>query len=163
MPAPAPRFAGFDSDAPQFFHELARVRGIVERCARAAAMASGVDVAMSARQGYKDMRNNLTMARVFGEHLAAAGRTARETDPRVGAGSTDMGDVSHVVPSIHPYLAIVDEGEALCHEHRFAAAAASDEGTRTALAAARAMAKTAIELLRSPALRDAVRTEWSAR
>src|SRR5262245_36544876 len=47
--------------------ELARVRGIVERCARAAAMASGVDVGMSARQGYKDMRNNLTMARVFGE------------------------------------------------------------------------------------------------
>jgi amidohydrolase len=143
--------------------ELARVRGIVERCARAAAMASGVDVAMSARQGYKDMRNNLTMARVFGEHLAAAGRTPRESDARVGAGSTDMGDVSHVVPSIHPYLAIVGEGEALCHEHRFAAAAASDEGARTALAAARAMAKTAIELLRSPALRDAVRAEWSSR
>jgi len=143
--------------------ELARVRGIVERCARAAAMASGVDVGMSARQGYKDMRNNLTMARVFGEHLAAGGRTARESDARVGAGSTDMGDVSHVVPSIHPYLAIVGEGEALCHEHRFAAAAASDEGARTALAAARAMAKTAIELLRSPALRDAVRAEWSSR
>jgi len=143
--------------------ELARVRAIVERCARAAAMASGVDVAMSSRQGYKDMRNNLTMARVFGEHLAAAGRTAREADPRVGAGSTDMGDVSHVVPSIHPYLAIVGEGEALCHEHRFAAAAASDAGNRTALAAARAMAKTAIELLRSSALRDAVRAEWSSR
>jgi amidohydrolase len=143
--------------------ELARVRGIVERCARAAAMASGVDVGMSARQGYKDMRNNLTMARVFGEHLAAGGRTARESDARVGAGSTDMGDVSHVVPSIHPYLAIVGEGEALCHEHRFAAAAASDEGARTALAAARAMAKTAIELLHSRALRDAVRAEWSSR
>jgi amidohydrolase len=144
-------------------HELARVRGIVERCARGAALASGVEVAMSARAGYKDMRNNLTLARVFGEHLAAAGRTARETDARAGAGSTDMGDVSHVVPSIHPYLAIVNEGEALCHEHRFAAAAASDEGGRTALAAARAMAKTAIELLRTPALRDAVRAEWSAR
>ena len=143
--------------------ELARVRAIVERCARAAALASGVEVAMSARQGYKDMRNNLTMARVFGEHLAAAGRPARETDARAGAGSTDMGDVSHVVPSIHPYLAIVGEGEALCHEHRFVAASASDEGTHTALLAARAMAKTAIELLRSPALRDAVRAEWQSR
>jgi amidohydrolase len=143
--------------------ELARVRAIVERCARGAATASGVEVRVNARQGYKDMRNNLTMARVFGEHLAAGGRTARETDARVGAGSTDMGDVSHVVPSIHPYLAIVGEGQALCHEHRFAAAAASDEGANTALAAARAMAKTAIELLGSPALRDAVRAEWSAR
>ena len=143
--------------------ELARVRAIVERCAQGAAMASGVEVHLKMRQGYKDMRNNLTMARVFGEHLAAAGRTAKETDERVGAGSTDMGDVSHVVPSIHPYLAIVGEGEAMCHEHRFAAAAASDAGTEAALAAAKAMAKTAIELLRSPALREAVRAEWSAR
>jgi amidohydrolase len=143
--------------------ELARVHGIVERCARGAAMASGVEVQVKMRQGYKDLRNNLTMARIFGEHLAAQGRTARETDARVGAGSTDMGDVSHVVPSIHPYLAIVREGEALCHEHRFAAAAASTEGTQTALAAAKAMAKTAIELLGSPALRDAVRAEWAAR
>jgi len=143
--------------------ELDRVRAIVERCARGAAMASGVAVQVTVRQGYKDMRNNLTMARVFGEHLAAAGRPARETDPQLGAGSTDMGDVSHVVPSIHPYLAIVGEGEAMCHEHRFAAAAGTDHAAQTALAAARAMAKTAIELLQSPALRQAVRAEWSAR
>src|SRR5215475_11615602 len=143
--------------------ELERVRAIVERCARGAAMASGVELALHMRPGYKDMRNNLTLARVFGEHLAAGGRRAAEADPRVGAGSTDMGDVSHVVPSIHPYLAIVGEGEALCHEHRFAAAAASDRGTEAALEAARAMAKTTIELLGSPALREAVRAEWSSR
>jgi amidohydrolase len=143
--------------------ELARVQAIVERCARGAAMASGVEVRVTARQGYKDMRNNMTMARIFGAHLATGGRTARETDARVGAGSTDMGDVSHVVPSIHPYLAIIGEGEALCHEHRFAAAAATDQGAQTALAAAKAMARTAIELLGSPGLRDAIRAEWSAR
>lgn len=143
--------------------ELARVRAIVERCARGAAMASGVTVAIGVRQGYKDMRNNLTLARVFGEHLAAGGRTAREADPQLGAGSTDMGDVSHVVPSIHPYLAIVGEGEAMCHEHRFADAAGSSQAAQTALAAARAMAKTAIELLGSSSLRAAVRAEWSAR
>jgi len=141
--------------------ELARVRAIVERCARGAALASGVELALRIRPGYKDMRNNLTLARVFGEHLAARGRRAAEADPGAGSGSTDMGDVSHVVPSIHPYLAIVDKGEALCHEHRFAAAAASDRGAETALDAARALAKTAIELLSTPALREAVRAEWS--
>ncbi len=143
--------------------ELARVRDIVLRCAKGAAMASGVEVAVTERQGYKDMRNNMAMARVFGEHLAAGGRKARETDARVGAGSTDMGDVSHAVPSIHPYLGIVGEGEALCHEHRFAAAAGSEAGTSTALAAARALAKTAIELLASAPLREAVRAEFAAR
>lgn len=140
--------------------ELARVRGIVERCAKAAALASEVEVEIVARQGYRDMRNNMTMARAFGAHLGALGRTARETDDRVGAGSTDMGDVSHVVPSIHPYLAIVDENEALCHQHAFAGAAASDRGFATALQAAKALARTAVELLVDEQLRASVRAEW---
>ena len=52
--------------------ELARVRGIVERCAQAAALASEVTVEIVVRQGYRDMRNNMTMARAFGEHLGGA-------------------------------------------------------------------------------------------
>lgn len=142
--------------------ELARVRAIVERCARAAAMASDVTVEIVARQGYRDLLNNMTMARRFGEHLAALGRPARETDDRVGAGSTDMGDVSHVVPSIHPWLAIVDENEALCHQHAFAEAAASKRGFDTAVSAAKALARTAVELLVDADLRSAAREEWRA-
>jgi amidohydrolase len=103
--------------------ELQRVRAIVERCARAAAMASDVEVTLRARSGYRDMVNNGALARSFGGHLRTLGRHPKDRDPRVGTGSTDMGDVSHVVPSIHPWLAIVEEGEALCHEHRFADAA----------------------------------------
>jgi amidohydrolase len=142
--------------------ELARVRAIVERCAAGAALASGVKVEIVVREGYRDMRNNLALARRFGVHLADNGRTAAETDARVGAGSTDMGDVSHVVPSIHPYLAIVDENEALCHQHRFAAASASDRGLETACQAAKAMARTAVELLTDAPLRAAVHEEWRA-
>ncbi|HVJ88813.1 MAG TPA: amidohydrolase [Labilithrix sp.] len=142
--------------------ELERVRGIVERCAKAAAFASEVDVDVVVRRGYRDIRNNMTMARAFGEHLRALGRTARQTDDRVGAGSTDMGDVSHVVPSIHPYLAIVDENTSLCHQHAFAAAAAAERGLDTAMTAARALARTAVELLADDGLRLAARTEWES-
>jgi amidohydrolase len=144
--------------------ELERVRKIVERCAAGAAMASGVKLEVVARQGYRDMRNNMAMARRFGAHLdvAAGGRKARETDERVGAGSTDMGDVSHVVPSIHPYLAIVDENEALCHQHRFADAAGSERGLRTAYAAAKALARTAVEVLTDESLRTSMQEEWRA-
>jgi amidohydrolase len=141
--------------------ELSRVRGIVERCARGAAVASGVEVDMGARQGYRDMVNNLALARRFGAHLAELGRTADLEDAAVGAGSTDMGDVSHAVPSIHPYLAIVGKGEALCHQHRFADAAKSDRGMSTAVLAAKVMARTAIELLADEALRKEVRAEWA--
>lgn len=143
--------------------ELARVRGIVERCARAAALASDVKLTMGVRQGYRDMKNNMALARRFGSHLQALGAAPFETDERVGAGSTDMGDVSHAVPSIHPYLAIVDEGAALCHEVRFAEAAASDRGKNTALRAAKALARTAAEFLADPDLRSAVSAEWGGR
>jgi amidohydrolase len=140
--------------------ELARVRAIVERCARAAALASDVKLQTGVRQGYRDMKNNMTLARRFGAHLKTLGAAPLETDERVGAGSTDMGDVSHVVPSIHPYLAIVDEGAALCHEVSFAAAAGSDRGTSTALRAAKALARTAAEFLVDAELRTAVSAEW---
>jgi amidohydrolase len=143
--------------------ELERVRGIVERCARAAAMASEVEVNVRARPGYRDMVHNGALARSFGAHLQSLGRTPREVDPRVGSGSTDMGDVSHVVPSIHPWLAIVGEGEALCHEHRFADAAGTDAAGRTALVAAKALARTAVEFLADPGLRAAVSAERQAR
>jgi amidohydrolase len=143
--------------------EVERVRAIVERCARAAAMASDVKVEIRLRKGYRDMVNNLALARRFGAHLEALGRKPVERDPRIGAGSTDMGDVSHVVPSIHPWLAIVDAGAAQCHERRFAEAAATDGAAKTALLAAKVLARTAVEFLTDPELRGAVRAEWSAR
>ncbi len=141
--------------------ELERVRGIVERCAHGAAMASDVRLTASVRHGYRDMVNNLALARRFGAHIEALGRRPRERDDRVGTGSTDMGDVSHVVPSIHPWLAIVEEGAALCHEHRFAQAAASDTGCATAIVAAKAMARTAVEFLADAEMRDAITAEWA--
>ena len=140
--------------------ELARVRAIVERCARAAAMASDVEVRITLREGYRDMRNNMELARAFGVELEALGRKPKERDPRVGAGSTDMGDVSHVVPSIHPYLAVVDEGAAQIHDHGFVAAAGSERGLSTAMLAARAMARTVARLLGDAALLGRVRDEW---
>ncbi len=140
--------------------ELERVAQIVERCAKAAAMASEVEVELQRRRGYRDMRNNMSLARRFGEHLKAFGREAREQDPSLGSGSTDMGDVSHVVPSIHPWIQICDEGETTCHQHSFAAYAKSDRGLSTMLLAAKVMARTAVDVLHDAELREAVWDEF---
>jgi hypothetical protein len=101
------------------------------------------------------------MARRFGEALEALGRKPREGDSRVGAGSTDMGDVSQAVPSIHPYLAICNEGESLCHEHRFKECAGSPRGFDTMLLAAKAMARTIVDLIEDEALLATVKKEWA--
>ncbi len=143
--------------------ELARVRAIVERCARAGAMAAGVEVGINARKGYRDLVTNLPLARAFAAHMADLGRPAAETDDRVGMGSTDMGDISHAVPSIHPWLAICDVGETLCHQHAFARAACAERGLDTMLTAARAMARTGAEFLTDEALRGATRAAFTQR
>jgi amidohydrolase len=143
--------------------ELERVRAIVERCAQAAALASDVQLEIRARRGYKDLANNLPLADVFGTHLEALGRHPARTDPDAGAGSTDMGDVSHEVPSIHPWIAICAKGEATCHQHAFAAHAAGPRGIDAMLLAAKAMARTALDVLRDDALSRRARAAWEAR
>jgi metal-dependent amidase/aminoacylase/carboxypeptidase family protein len=102
------------------------------------------------------------LAECFGVHWKQQGRDARERDPTVGSGSTDMGDVSHRVPAIHPWLAICDEGETTCHQHAFAACAISDRGLETMLTAAKALAHTALDVLEDASLRDRVRASFEA-
>ena len=142
--------------------ELARVRAIVERCARGAALASGVEVEITVRQGYKDMVNNVALAQRFGAHMASLGRPSAERLPSLGAGSTDMGDVSHAVPSIHPYVAICAPDETTIHQRPFAAIAGGERGTSAMLLAAKALARTALDVLSDAALLSAAKTEFAA-
>ena len=145
------------------FAELSVVRALVERCARGAAIACGVEVEIQERGGYKDLRPNFPLARRFGEHLAALGRPAREVDPTRSMGSTDMGDISHEIPSIHPLLAICEEGETMCHEHPFAAHAGGERGADVMLVAAQALALTALDVLADASLRAAVVSYFEAK
>ena len=142
---------------------VSRVREVVERCARGAAIASDVDLIINARQGYLDMRNNAPLAQRFGEHMRALGREPRERDGSVGAGSTDMGDVSQHVPAIHPWLAICNEGEAVCHQRAFAACAVSDRGLETMIVAAKSLARTAADVLEDESLRRESKTWFDRR
>lgn len=143
--------------------ELERVQAIVRRCAEGAALACGVSVEIHARRGYKGLSSNLAMARRFGDHLRSLGRASVEHDPQVGTGSTDMGDLSHVVPSIHPMISICEPGETTCHQRAFAACAASERGQAAMLLAAKAMALTTADLLAEPALLADAKSEHAGR
>ena len=141
--------------------ELERVAGIVERCGRAAALACDVQVTIRQRRGYRNMNNNMTLARRFGAHLSVLGRSPVERDPTVGTGSTDMGDVSHAVPAIHPWLQICETNQTTCHQREFAACAKSERGFAAMLAAAKAMARTAADVLEDAGFAAAVRDEFA--
>jgi metal-dependent amidase/aminoacylase/carboxypeptidase family protein len=73
-------------------------------------------------------------------------------------GSTDMGDVSHLIPAIHPYLAIAPETIA-GHTLEFKDYAISDAGKLAMLDAAKAIAMTVVDLLSNPSLLQKAREE----
>jgi amidohydrolase len=108
---------------------------------------------------YAPMRNNLTLARLFRENMQSLGRKVQLNDTHRGFGSTDMGNVSQLVPSIHPYVAIAPEG-VLVHSPQFALAAASDAGIRGLLDAAKALAMTVIDLVANPEVITKIKREF---
>jgi amidohydrolase len=95
---------------------------------------------------YAPMRNNLTLARLFRQNMRSLGRRMPLSNPERSFGSTDMGNVSQVVPGIHPGVAIASP-KVTNHSPEFALAAASEAGIRGMLDAAKALAMTVVDLL----------------
>jgi hypothetical protein len=73
-----------------------------------------------------------------------------------------MGNVSQILPAIHPYIGIAPEGTP-GHSTAFRDAAATPEAHEGALHAAKALAQVAIDVLTDPALLDLARTEFDER
>jgi len=108
---------------------------------------------------YAALRRNLTLARLFKQNMESLGREVRLTDPESAFGSTDMGNVSQLVPGIHPEVAIAPE-EVVVHSPEFASAAASEAGSRGLLDAAKALAMTAVDLISNPEIVGKINEEF---
>ena len=131
----------------------------VLNCFVGAATATGAELRYEWDEArYATMRNNMPMARLFQENMKPLKRNPLLIESRDAFGSTDMGNVSHVVPSIQPYVSIA-MGVPI-HTHEFAAAAASEEGMRGMLDAAKAMAMTAIDLMAEPETMEKAREDF---
>ena len=135
----------------------------VIRCAEGAAMATGTRLEHVIEGGYKNLINNLSMAHRYAAHTEALGTKSVEAPENTPTGSTDMGDVSHVMPAIHPSFAISRRGEGNCHEDAFVAHADSQRGYDAMIRVAKAMAMTAYDLLAEPELLAAAKKEFEAR
>jgi amidohydrolase len=107
---------------------------------------------------FDSMKNNETLAELFKQNLESLGRHVEAFNPEFGLGSTDMGNVSQVVPSIHPTIAIASP-EVLIHTPEFAAAAASEAGHEGLTDAAKALAMTVADILQ-PGMLDEIRQEF---
>jgi amidohydrolase len=132
----------------------------VLNCFVGAATASGARLVYQWEEiRYSAMRNNLTLARLFQQNMTALGRSIELDRPGSTFFSTDMGNVSQLVPSIHPMVAITAE-EIGFHSPQFAEAVASATGSRGLLDATKALAMTVVDLLADPEIMTRVKKEF---
>lgn len=108
---------------------------------------------------YAPLRNNLALAELFSQNMQSLGRKVHLSDPSRAFGSTDMGNVSQLVPAIHSSVAIAPV-EIAVHSPQFAAAAGSEAGTRGMLDAAKALAMTVVDLVANPEITIKVKEEF---
>jgi amidohydrolase len=131
---------------------MGELRARVQACFRAGALATGATLSITPRgRDFADLRQDETMTAVYTRAAEALGRNP-ERSARVG-GSTDMGNVSHLVPTIHPMIGYDTRG-AKQHTAEFAESGTSPGADRAILDGATAMAWTAVELATDPDRRE---------
>jgi amidohydrolase len=132
-----------------------RLRAMVEAAANAARCEA--EVRFFARA--MTMRHNSVLGARFAANLAANGVADGPMTDRLG--SSDIGNVSFAVPTIHPMLAITDEPVPL-HSVPFRDLAVADRGDAVALLGATALAQTAFDVLTDPGLVERASAEFHA-
>lgn len=108
---------------------------------------------------YRTMRTNHALAEAYRENIESLGRTMIDPESQRSMGSTDMGNVSQLVPGIHPSIAIAPPNVPI-HTAEFRELAASESGHRGLIDAAKALAMTAIDVFLDADLRGAMKREF---
>lgn len=118
----------------------------VKNLARGIAMATGTTVTTVHYEPlFKELINDARLMDLFKANMEALGEQVILLKPDEADGSTDVGNVSHAAPTIHPDLFIGNNLSA--HTPEFALAAGSKFAQKRLLVGAKAMAMTAIDLL----------------
>ena len=130
---------------------LAELRERVVACFQGAAKATGCELRSSWSDTTDGVTTNVALAEAFAANAKALGRTMGPRRPAAPLGSTDMGNVSTAMPSLHPILSLTDQPTP-GHSHAFAAAAATPAALATMRIGAKALAHTAIDVLTDPGL-----------
>jgi amidohydrolase len=146
------------------FENLAPLKRRVEACFRAGAEATGCEVEIHwGAADYRDIRFNEPLATAFQRNAEALGRQFLPWDrlPPQIQGSTDLGNLSYRLPSIHPMLA-ASPLEVTIHNAEFAKWSGSELGDAAAIDGAKALAMTAIDWFTDAALRRRARAAFDA-
>jgi amidohydrolase len=143
---------------------LVKLKQRVQGCFEAGALATGCRLELNwTGADYLDLKTNWPLAENFKHHAEDLGRAfyPLEKIPHGFAGSTDMGNVSHRVPAIHPMLAVAPP-DIIIHNPEFTRWAASPEGDAAVIDGAKALALTALDLMADGTTLSRVKADFEA-
>jgi metal-dependent amidase/aminoacylase/carboxypeptidase family protein len=125
----------------QTLGQLEELEPRVHRCFAAGALATGCELTIEPEsKPYSEFRNDEHLLTAYRRRAEQLGRQfSTGADSLMNRASTDMGNVSQVIPAIHPYIGI-DSLPAVNHQPEFAAAAASPAADAATMQGALALA-----------------------
>lgn len=140
--------------------ELAVLTEKVENCFKAAALATGCEVELKgSANDYYNVLPNKSLEKAYVENGKKLGMDFIPDDNMNGlSGSTDFGNVTFILPGIHPYFYI--GSDALNHTEQYTTAAGSEEAQFYALRTAKALAMTALDVIFKPDLLEKAREDF---
>ncbi|PKR84820.1 M20 family metallopeptidase [Heyndrickxia camelliae] len=131
----------------------------VKNIAQGAALMTGAQLYIDNYElSYDNMITNLTLSQLFTENLLSTG-IAEVKKSRDSYGSIDMGNVSHVVPAIHPYIGLDSPGLS-AHTQEFADLTITDNSHKVLAQGALALAQTGYDLITNEELLKKVKDEF---
>ncbi|MDR3138514.1 MAG: M20 family metallopeptidase [Treponema sp.] len=139
--------------------DLKKVLDMIKKIVSSVESLTGAEADYSTTLIYAERYSNLSIDRVFKKHLESLGETVQYPDPAAKVGSSDIGNVSLVMPAIHAYFKITDN-RVNAHSKDFAAAAITDYAHEMTLKAAKALACTAYEIFTDGSLRGEIKKEF---
>ncbi len=135
----------------------------VAQCLEAGAMAAGCTVSFEWKGNtFADLIDNVPLLESYIRNAQTFGRKlTSELLPGTGGGSTDMGNISYLVPSIHPMIQVAPGGVSL-HSAAFADYTKGKEASQAIIDGAKIMAMTAIDMWASESLQRDVKAAFGA-
>ncbi len=116
------------------------------------ARSAGCDIQIEwVNEPYAEVLDNTPLLEAYMKNSESVGRVIKAADDDGVVGSTDLGNVSHVVPSIHPMVKVAPKGTAI-HTVDFEKCAKSEEGDKGLLDSAKSLAMTVLDCWNDPSL-----------
>jgi len=142
---------------------LERMIEKVEDIAKSAALATGCKLELNVLRdlAYAPFHPNHALGNAFRANLESLGIVVSEAPEDEHMGSSDVGNVGRIVPTIHPEFAISTQA-VFNHTPEFAVAAGTDEAIDASLKTAKAMALTAISIFEHRELLENIRAEFES-